>query len=154
MLRQHYTTALLHRRRLRSSLCHASFTTQPDSFSAAVAVASSAPVNSRTMRTARSRSFTLLGFRSTIRLLITLPVRTMARVVKIFRISFVAVPDLSRVEPVRISGPTSGARMRSGRCRRGFFRVGFEDSNTVVVLHRPDYHEAPPWNEGRNDGTV
>jgi hypothetical protein len=39
----------------------------------ASAVASSAPVRSRTMRTARLRSFPFEGFRSIIRLLITLP---------------------------------------------------------------------------------
>ena len=50
------------------------------------------------MRAARSRDFTLAGTTSTMRLLITLPSRTMASVVNVFRMSFVAVPAFRRVE--------------------------------------------------------
>ena len=66
------------------------------------------------MRTARSRNLLLEAFKSTIKLLITLPMRTMASVVSVLRMILVAVPDLSRVEPVSTSGPTLGAMMTSG----------------------------------------
>jgi hypothetical protein len=48
------------------------------------------------MRTERSRNFTFVAFTSIIRLLSTLPVRTIARVVNMLRISLVAVPDFIR----------------------------------------------------------
>src|SRR6266511_3917269 len=112
---------------------HASSTTQRVFSNACFAALSSTPVSSHTMRTARLRSFTLDGFTSTIRLLMTLPIRTIASVVNMFRISFVAVPDLRRVEPVRISGPTFGAIMRSGRLRRGITKCGLKQSRMVFA---------------------
>ena len=54
----------------------------------------------------RMRSFSLVGWRSIIRLPSVLPIRTIAPVEIMFRTILVAVPALSRVEPAMISGPT------------------------------------------------
>ena len=67
------------------------------------------------MRVARSRSFAFTGSKSTIKLLITLPAWTIDKVLKMFRISFVAVPAFSRVEPVNSSGPRFGEITTAGR---------------------------------------
>src|SRR5580658_7421767 len=90
-----------------------------DFSSAACAAVASAPVTACTMRTARSRSFRLEAFKSTIKLLTTLPMRTIASVVIVLRMILVAVPDLRRVEPVKTSGPTSGAMTTAGRIGLG-----------------------------------
>ena len=62
-------------RRCLASLAQADLTIQFDFSSAARASACSAPVSSCTILAARSRSFAFAGFKSTIRLLITLPSR-------------------------------------------------------------------------------
>ena len=58
-----------------------------------------------TIFSARVCSFSLVCCTSTIRFWYALPVRTMEPVEIMFKISFCAVPDLSRVEPVSTSGP-------------------------------------------------
>ena len=55
----------------------------------------------------------------------------MVRVLRMFRTSLVAVPALSRVDPVSTSGPTSMARTTSGRRLRVNFRFGLKQSNAV-----------------------
>ena len=59
------------------------------------------------MPTARSRSFSLVGRRSTIRFPYVLPRRTIVMVEIMLSTSFCAVPALRRVEPVTTSGPTA-----------------------------------------------
>ncbi len=78
------------------------------------------------MRVARSRSLMLEALTSTIKLLRTLPNWTMARVVKRFNTSLVAVPAFKRVEPVSTSGPTLGAITRFGRSACGIVQTGIE----------------------------
>ena len=63
----------------------------------------------------RARSFTLVARKSTMRFPNVLPLRTMAPVVSMFRTSLVAVPALSRVEPLSTSGPTATVMARSAR---------------------------------------
>ena len=65
------------------------------------------------MRLVRALSFVLVARRSTIRLPKHLPRRTIAPVVSMFSTSLVAVPALSRVEPLSTSGPTTGRIIRS-----------------------------------------
>ena len=93
-------------------------------------VARRRPHTSITMRSLRSTSFTLVARRSTIRLPNVLPMRIIAPVVIVLRISFVAVPALRRVLPVTTSGPVTatiamsaaasvfGRRRRAGDDRR------------------------------------
>src|ERR1043166_6782149 len=97
------------------------------------------------MRVARSRNFTFAGTTSTIRLLVTLPSRTMASVDSVFKMSLVAVPAFRRVEPVRISGPTLGVMQISGRSARGIFRNGLKAMSTVVARRpRAPFNSPPP----------
>src|SRR5262249_9377706 len=96
----------------------------------------STAVSATTIRTARSRSFAFAGCRSIIRLLRTLPIRTMASVVNRFKRSFVAVPAFSRVDPVSNSGPRSGATTTLGRNRFGISRYGLKHSRMVVAPRR------------------
>ena len=56
----------------------------------------------------------------------TLPSLTMDNVVNMFRIILVAVPDLSRVEPVRISGPTFTPMKNVGRASSFQFDMRIE----------------------------
>jgi hypothetical protein len=63
------------------------------------------------MRHARAHSFSFVGFTSTIKLPTTLPRRIIEIVVSMFSTSLVAVPALSRVDPVIASGPV---RKKSG----------------------------------------
>ena len=60
-----------------------------------------------TIRLARSTSFRFVARISTIRFPYTFPIPTMDAVEIMFRIIFSAVPALSLVDPVRISGPAS-----------------------------------------------
>ena len=75
------------------------------------AAVSSTPVTMRTMRLVRAFNLLLVARRSTIRLPKVLPMRTIAPVVNMFSTSLVAVPAFSRVEPLKISGPTTGQIM-------------------------------------------
>ena len=59
------------------------------------------------IRFERSISFSFVGLTSTIKLLNTLPIPIILIVEIIFKISFCAVPDFNRVEPVKNSGPAS-----------------------------------------------
>src|ERR1043166_6421264 len=70
---------------LRFSRAHDFLITHPEFLSAISASAWLAPASACTMRMARSRNFTFAGTTSTIRLLITLPMRTIASVVTRFR---------------------------------------------------------------------
>ena len=80
------------------------------------------------MRTARSRSFSLVGRRSTIRLPYVLPRRTIAMVEIMLSTSFCAVPALRRVEPVSTSGPTgTSIGVLGGRAERGAGVAGQAD---------------------------
>src|SRR5690606_11685097 len=65
------------------------------------------------MRSARTRSFSLVACKSTIKLLYTLPLRIIAVVESMLRTSFCAVPAFMRVEPISTSGPTTGAMTTS-----------------------------------------
>src|SRR5262245_31350277 len=86
------------------------------------------------------------GLRSTIRLLITLPRRTIERVEIMFRTIFVAVPHFRRVEPVRISAPRFGAITTSGRCGRSIFRDGLKHRRTVWAPRFRASDKAPQTN--------
>ncbi|MNC52249.1 hypothetical protein D3C75_1015860 [compost metagenome] len=86
----------------------AGLTSYPVCWSTPSASSRAAPVASTTIRHARSISFTLVAFMSTIRFWYTLPNFTIAPVEIMFSTSFCAVPDFMRVEPVRASGPTTG----------------------------------------------
>src|SRR5881392_3047956 len=98
------------------------------------------------MRTARSRSFELLGFKSIMRLLRTYPIRTIARVVSRFSTNFVAVPAFNRVEPVKISGPRSGAITRVGLQPDGIATYGLKQSRMVAAPRRLAARMAPQTN--------
>src|SRR3989454_6138057 len=58
------------------------------------------------IHTALTASFALRGCTSTIRLLYTLPNRTIVAIVSMLQTNFCAVPAFIRVEPVSTSGPT------------------------------------------------
>ena len=77
------------------------------------ASSSDPPVMSRKIRLARSTSLPLVAFRSTMRFPYALPSLIMLAVVSMFSTSFWAVPDFIRVEPVRASGPVTGAMQTS-----------------------------------------
>ena len=67
----------------------------------------------RTIRRARSASLLFDARTSTIKLPNVLPNRIIAPVLSIFSTIFVAVPAFIRVEPLRISGPTTGVIVMS-----------------------------------------
>ena len=91
----------------------ASLTLPAASSMARRAAARSTPPASITIRSPRSRSFSDSAIRSTIRLPYAFPLRIMAPVVIVLSASLVAVPALSRVEPVTTSGPTGIASITS-----------------------------------------
>src|SRR5213083_970861 len=120
-----------------------------------------API-SATSRAARARSLRERGCTSTMRLPYTLPTRAMLAVVSVLRISLVAVPALSRVEPARTSGPGAGAMITFAVflvCRRDAFagppapdglpkraRAGLHDTSTVFAPARRAAARAPCTN--------
>src|SRR5438093_1532995 len=120
-----------------------------------------API-SATRRAARSRSLRERGCTSTMRLPYTFPSRAMLAVVSVLRISLVAVPALSRVEPARTSGPGAGAMITFAVflvCRRDAFagppapdglpkraRAGLHDTSTVFAPARRAAARAPCTN--------
>ena len=85
----------------------ATFVSPPEAASAASTSSPGAPVASRTMLRTRSRSLSFAGTTPTIRPSYVLPRRIMDTVEIVLRTSFCAVPAFSRVEPARISGPTT-----------------------------------------------
>src|SRR5450756_220773 len=74
--------------------------------SACSASSRATPVAKQTIRLARSSSFLLVTWSSTIRLLYTLPIRIIVAVLSILRTIFWAVPAFIRVDPMIASGPT------------------------------------------------
>src|SRR5437667_417262 len=120
-----------------------------------------API-SATRRAARSRSLRERGCTSTMRLPYTFPSRAMLAVVSVWRISLLAVPALSRVEPARTSGPGAGAMITFAVflvCRRDAFagppapdglpkraRAGLHDTSTVFAPARRAAARAPCTN--------
>src|SRR5690606_36149873 len=89
------------------------FTCPPDASSRPAAAGRSTPSVSIRMRWPRSRSFSHVTWRSTIRLPYTLPSFTIVAVLIVLSTILVAVPAFMRVEPVITSGPTSGAMTTS-----------------------------------------
>ena len=71
------------------------------------------------MRRARACNFWLVACTLTIRLLNVLPSLIITPVEIMLSTSFCAVPALSRVEPVRTSGPVTGAMLTSARSLMG-----------------------------------
>jgi len=88
----------------------------------------------------------LVGSRSIIRLLITLPRRTIDRVVNRFKSNLVAVPAFNRVEPVNTSGPRFGATTTVGRRARGIFSQGLKQIKIVVARRFLASTKAPQTN--------
>ncbi len=93
----------------------ATFARPRASFSSRLARGRPTPVTAMTIRSARSRSFSLPARTSTIRLPYALPQRIIAVVVSVLRTSLVAVPAFMRVEPARTSGPGTGLMTTSAR---------------------------------------
>ena len=79
----------------------------------------------------------------------TFPRRTMASVVSVFKMIFVAVPAFKRVEPVKISGPTSGAITKSGLDPASNSTPGLKQSKTVRAPPRFAAAIAPHTNRVR-----
>ena len=100
------------------------------------------------MPTARSRSFSLVGRRSTIRFPYVLPRRTIVMVEIMLSTSFCAVPALRRVEPVTTSGPTGhldrvlddGAQLRPGVARQ----ADRERTEVAGAPERGDHERGSP----------
>lgn len=93
------------------------------------------------MRTARARSFLLLGFMYTMWLSYTLPSFIITPVEIMFRTSFCAVPAFILVEPLTTSGPTTTAiAMSASRFIAPFL---LQESATVVAPTERAYPSAP-----------
>ncbi|EAU66013.1 hypothetical protein STIAU_4818 [Stigmatella aurantiaca DW4/3-1] len=121
-------------------MASATFTSPPAAARSRWASAGESSVSSATMRAARARSFAFVGRTSTIRPRYTLPRQMKAVVVRALRISFVAVPAFSRVEPATNSGPV-GARIRmSTRVPR---LGGLQQTSTVWALRLRASAKAP-----------
>src|ERR1700756_3120215 len=80
-----------------------------DPHRAAGAACSSTPAASRTIRTARRRSFALVARTSTMRDPYALPSAIITLVESALSTTFCAVPAVSRVEPASTSGPVSSS---------------------------------------------
>lgn len=69
------------------------------------------------------------------------PILIMSAVENAFRITLVAVPALSRVEPVRASGPVSATTLIRASSRSG--AVGLQVTSTVNAPAAPAARSAP-----------
>src|SRR5690606_23229407 len=122
------------------------FTCPPDASSRPAAVGRSTPSTSIRIRWPRSRSFSQVTWRSTIRLPYTLPSFTIAAVLMVLSTIFVAVPAFMRVEPVITSGPTSGAITTS--CVFSSSSLGYVHSRKPVRAPRSRARRKAPWTNG------
>ncbi len=93
------------------------------------------------IHTALTASFALRGCTSTIRLLYTLPNRTIVAVVSMLQTNFCAVPAFIRVDPVSTSGPTSGVMAMPAACASG--DPGTQVMATVIAPRRCASRNAP-----------
>ena len=131
----------------RCKRVNARLTTQPDFSSAVCAVSRSTLRNSWTIRTARSRSFTLEGFRSTIRLPTTLPDAHHGQGGEDVQNQLGGRAGLqARRTGQNLRAEVRGDRQGRPRVARGIFKYGLNVSSMVVAPRRFASPNAPHTN--------